>query len=722
MLNRILKVRALELRNRTQVVSLYLTWVSLHLLSVFRTPAESWGSGRGFSTDVLLLLVSISFSVISLCFFLSAIGFLKKALFRTTSGYSRMQLGSSLLAVTGLLVLYLVIGAISDKFYAASNTFLTPAQLSAGISHLGSVATHTSVADMYFLSLSLAAALGVAAVLVSIAPADIDLARSVRIIAAAFAVAVSALYLPGYAWSQGRMRLYYAYNRYSLGPHVSMLWAPLLLDASVFPPEEIRIPLVQRSNMVAHSGTPGRLEVPDRKNILLILVEALRYIELDTIQKNPGEFPTFNRLLREGMLYERAYSASTESVYSKVSIVTGGHALRHPLRETFSEIRYPVTRIYDLLAKEDFDIFYVNSSADDWQNAEAILKSENLDDVFEAEHLAFDELQSLMPAGVTVPRQSLMAKTAYFDIAMTAKLREKILGSEKRSSPFFAIAYYSNSHFPFSQEALADQPFQPADISYEELVSCGFLSCPDALVSKMHNRYLNTLTGIDDHLSSILNTLREAGQLENSIIILSGDHGSSFGYKGYQNHAGPLIEPVIHVPLIFWNAGEFDFSVSAATPVSHVDIAPTILSLAGLPQNPDFQGRTLGSWDGSLESGEEIVPVFANSQSMMHQDAIIAEGWKFIADHRRQKEELYNIVEDSSEEENLIQAEIQIVDCFRTELQAFISTQLAYYDSAEISKTYYPPKYRLSRSCSSIFKKRAPDADPMLGSQERLPR
>jgi arylsulfatase A-like enzyme len=80
--------------------------------------------------------------------------------------------------------------------------------------------------------------------------------------------------------------------------------------------------------------------------------------------------------------------------------------------------------------------------------------------------------------------------------------------------------------------------------------------------------------------------------MSNTIIILTSDHGESFSH-GYQEHDGPyLFEQFVHVPLIIHLPGKRD-SVEVDALIDQIDIAPTILELAGIPDPEWMEGRSM---------------------------------------------------------------------------------------------------------------------------------
>jgi arylsulfatase A-like enzyme len=136
---------------------------------------------------------------------------------------------------------------------------------------------------------------------------------------------------------------------------------------------------------------------------------------------------------------------------------------------------------------------------------------------------------------------------------------------------------------------------------------------------------------VDDLLAPmVLPTL--AGD-ENTIVIFTGDHGEEFWEHDTWAHGKSVYEPAVRVPLFIAAPGESPAKVD--TPVSQVDLAPTILALAGLKAPATFQGRPLPLSDG----GEEPWPIFVGSEFTRsrkrgpREDAIIVWPYKLIVKH-----------------------------------------------------------------------------------------
>ena len=187
---------------------------------------------------------------------------------------------------------------------------------------------------------------------------------------------------------------------------------------------------------------------------------------------------------------------------------------------------------------------------------------------------------------------------------------------------------------------------------------------------------------VDDGIAQILETLDQTGLAENTLVVLTGDHGESmYQHDIYFDHHG-LYEDVIHVPLLM----RCPESISAGrvlTPmVQHLDIAPTLLEAAGKQNSACYGGQSL--WPlatGQTETGgwEQIVCCESTWQAKW---AIRTETQKFILAreqdfHNMPPRELYDLSDDPGETQNLALERWQEAAALEKELEAWIAAGLA---------------------------------------------
>ncbi len=93
-------------------------------------------------------------------------------------------------------------------------------------------------------------------------------------------------------------------------------------------------------------------------------------------------------------------------------------------------------------------------------------------------------------------------------------------------------------------------------------------------------------------MGGLIRRLEELGLADNTLIVLTADHGEEFGEHDWIGHTRGLYDTLVHVPLVFSLPGRLA-PAEVATPVSTLDIAPTLEALANDPEDEDWDGRSL---------------------------------------------------------------------------------------------------------------------------------
>jgi arylsulfatase A-like enzyme len=147
-------------------------------------------------------------------------------------------------------------------------------------------------------------------------------------------------------------------------------------------------------------------------------------------------------------------------------------------------------------------------------------------------------------------------------------------------------------------------------------------------LSRLRGHYEATLEVLDRRIARLVASLREAGRWENTLLMVTSDHGQAFGEHGDLFHERSPAEALLHVPLwVRWPHGRRDRAL-ALEPVGLVDIAPTLLEAAGCPEAFQTSGRPLQR----SERDGRAVPLLAMADGFPtienyrgHLDATLAE-------------------------------------------------------------------------------------------------
>ena len=145
--------------------------------------------------------------------------------------------------------------------------------------------------------------------------------------------------------------------------------------------------------------------------------------------------------------------------------------------------------------------------------------------------------------------------------------------------PFFFMGWTTQTHHPYEPTPgvpLLDLVKEPVQDEYDL------------------GRYLNVLHETDRQIGRIFDALRRSGLNQNTIVIVTGDHGQAFGYPHDTYIQGRTVyEEDVNVPLMIWSPKLYRTPVRSGAVGSLIDLAPTIADVAGLPPAPAWQGRSL---------------------------------------------------------------------------------------------------------------------------------
>ena len=141
---------------------------------------------------------------------------------------------------------------------------------------------------------------------------------------------------------------------------------------------------------------------------------------------------------------------------------------------------------------------------------------------------------------------------------------ERLVGAHPPERPFFLYLHFMDVH-----EYAAPPPFRRYG-------------------TDGRGAYLGAIRWVDDALTRVRRLLGDAGQLERSVIVLAADHGETFGEHGVHGHARNVLTAVTWVPLVLRFPFEVEPPLRVATQVRNLDVAPTLLELAGVPIPASF--------------------------------------------------------------------------------------------------------------------------------------
>lgn len=228
--------------------------------------------------------------------------------------------------------------------------------------------------------------------------------------------------------------------------------------------------------------------------------------------------------------------------------------------------------------------------------------------------------------------------------------------------PFFAFLNYFDVHAPYFPPAPFDGMFSgrpreretASSIDIGALDGGGQLPSPET-IRRIVDGYDEALRYLDTQIGVLLAELDRRGQLENTLVIVTSDHGESFGEHNMLNHGHSLYRDQTHVPLILFWPGRIAARVEAR-PVGIDRIPATVAAAVGLPAGT-FPGRSL------LDTAANDQPVLSElarrwteagpwPSSRASWASVVQGRWHYLAPDSGASE-LYDVVADPDERMNL---------------------------------------------------------------------
>jgi phosphoglycerol transferase MdoB-like AlkP superfamily enzyme len=178
------------------------------------------------------------------------------------------------------------------------------------------------------------------------------------------------------------------------------------------------------------------------------------------------------------------------------------------------------------------------------------------------------------------------------------------------------------------------------------------------------NRYDNGIFQADDHLNQIFKTLFAKGYLQNSIVILTADHGEALGERAEFSHGKNVYTDQILIPILIYDSDTVQYKNTKYA--TSLDIAPTIVDRLGLPIPESWEGNSLFSENPSEFTFHQIREHYA----VIHTEENLK--FKYVYNSKKHEEELYDLNTDLYETKNIIDSvDKQYLNSLRNQLSEF---------------------------------------------------
>lgn len=407
-----------------------------------------------------------------------------------------------------------------------------------------------------------------------------------------------------------------------------------------------------------------------RPNVILTVLESVPAGHLGHAGYARNVTPNIDRIAARSLRFTRAWSTATHSNYAQMALLSSLFPRRGWGLDVYRRLDYPRFLFHDLLHALGYQVGAISSQDETWQG---MLR-------FQTTNTPLFRWHARDYPGPHLDIGSELAAPDHVTV-------DEALAWLDRRAPGRPFGLYLNlqaTHFPYRIPSREAAPFQP---SAPQTGSFNYLRYPESDRDIAINRFDNALSYVDRQLGRLEAHLRRIGVLENTIWILTSDHGELFHEHGLVTHGKTLYDAESRVPLLISWPAELEPGV-VDTAVSTLDVLPTVTELLDVPPHPAFQGTSLlAAKEGSRRA------VFLNIQGLGTAEAVVCYPWKLVVEHTGHRVRLFDLERDPGERDDRASKDVRVAETLRRVLRDQMRAQHAYHaPRAEQRENHYAPR------------------------------
>jgi arylsulfatase A-like enzyme len=438
---------------------------------------------------------------------------------------------------------------------------------------------------------------------------------------------------------------------------------------------------------------------PGSPNVLFVVLDTVRAESLSTYGYNRETSPNLTRLAQRGVRFDQARTAAAWTLPSHASMFTG----RWPYELT-TRPDHPLDETYPTLAEFLRDHGYATAGfvgntyfCNRWFGLDrGFLHYEDvavcLVEIVRSSDMGRALISKIAPSIFTRDRPY-----AYFNRKDATTINHDMLAwldTQPRGRPFFAFLNYFDAHDPYISAQGAPRHFGLTPHTDSEIAALrdwlhvDKSKVPSRLLQMAIDGYDDGIAYLDDQLGRLFAALDSRKLLENTLIVITADHGELHGEHNNFGHGSHLYRQVVDVPLLIAGPRSVPHGKQVAGAVSLRDLPATIVDILNLTGLSPFPGCSLARcWAGGnaenirdeefllTETSDELS---RTSASESHTRALLKAGKVYIR-NKDGSEELYDHVTDPAEARNLSKSNgaVGLLAHFRDEMKAIDQKAIA---------------------------------------------
>lgn len=357
----------------------------------------------------------------------------------------------------------------------------------------------------------------------------------------------------------------------------------------------MRLALLLSAVLASCGGAPD-----DRPNVLFVVWDTVRADRLGLYGHELDTTPFLNSFAEGALVFDDCLAPGSSTVPSHASMFTGLHPVEHGANFVTKHLDDSLDTLAEVFQRAGYATYLFSANPN-------IQAAENFHQGFDLEEHPWDERYRHRALEILAAKvqgqdratglQSQIRTGRISDVelracgALAADGLESFL-AQRDGRPYFAFLNYMEAHAPLvPPRTYRERTMTPEQVeeSYEQdrswankwSYTYGFRELPEEYFEVLRGTYDAALLELDDLLADLVTRLEAAGQLENTIVVITSDHGEHLGDHELIDHRHSVYQALLRVPLVLRWDGRVEPGRSSA-PVSGLDLFPTLIELAGL--------------------------------------------------------------------------------------------------------------------------------------------
>jgi arylsulfatase len=430
-------------------------------------------------------------------------------------------------------------------------------------------------------------------------------------------------------------------------------------------------------------------------NIVYIVVDTLRADALSCYGNKKTTTPAMDALASDGILFENAYASSSWTIPGTTTLLTSQNPLSLRMMHHSSVMPEEATLVGEALKEKGYMTaaiignVLVNEQIGFNQGFEYFDWDANFFYDSFVGVMLFNSTLRFLKKWYTISYEFIPVldfSSPYFisyemnsyrdanDITSNAvKLIERF-----SLSSFFLYLHYFDPHAPYFKHPTGNLLNLEADFTKGRFTVLN--------KDEFSDLYLSEVEYSDKHIGYLIDNLKNKGIYDNTIIILTSDHGEQLLDHGHLGHTISLYNEELRVPLIIKGI-ENNRGVKFSPPTSTIDILPTVFDMLKINHPESFQGKSLTPFiNKTVDKTKDdyvsaiLLPSYTNPKDPNFIYALMKDDYKYIISSRIDvkhpikagKEELYDLQTDKDEKNNIASENPEVIAKFRKVLSEHI--------------------------------------------------